>query len=263
MDFCAIFCYTEKKHGEGWNEMQPQKKETQNPSLLLENILILAAVLLFAVLCAVLLFAKMRSGGNLYLSVNSLFPLLIVSTLGYFGCLLRTRRTGNRESLLRYFEILFFVYLFVLTDFTLLNPSFGRNPRELPRNYYMEMFTNFTPFYSIYTVYIRGFIEGKINVSYLILNLLGNLCILMPLSLFLPILWKKQRKFYVFLPTVLLIGIGIEGTQFLTMRGSCDVDDVILNVGGAIICFFLLRIPPVSRLINLVVTGTKKVDKTQ
>ena len=36
--------------------------------------------------------------------------------------------------------------------------------------------------------------------------------------------------------------------QFLTMRGSCDIDDFILNFFGAVIGFSLTRIKIVRKL---------------
>lgn len=46
-----------------------------------------------------------------------------------------------------------------------------------------------------------------------------------------------MRRFYVFLPTVLFVTALIEALQFCFMRGSCDIDDLLLIAGGAFSSF--------------------------
>ena len=82
------------------------------------------------------------------------------------------------------------------------------------------------------------------------LNIGGNLAALSPLAFFLPLFWRPMRRAYVFLPTVVLTAAAIEALQFAFMRGSCDIDDLLLNAGGAVAVYLLLRIPPVSRLVR-------------
>ena len=38
--------------------------------------------------------------------------------------------------------------------------------------------------------------------------------------------------------------------QFITMSGCCDIDDVILNVMGALVMFGILRIKSINQLIR-------------
>lgn len=64
-------------------------------------------------------------------------------------------------------------------------------------------------------------------------NLGGNVGMFLPLGIFLPALWKKQRKFWRFLPTTLLTILAVELLQMFTCLGSGDVDDLLLNVLGA------------------------------
>ena len=42
----------------------------------------------------------------------------------------------------------------------------------------------------------------------------------------------------------------IELLQLLLLTGSSDIDDVILNVSGAMLFYALLRIPAVSRFLT-------------
>ncbi len=80
-----------------------------------------------------------------------------------------------------------------------------------------------------------------------VVNLAGNVAVFVPLGIFLPCLWKKQRNFGLFLLTVTGAVIIIETTQLFTCVGSCDVDDLILNLVGASIGFGIFSMPPVKR----------------
>ncbi len=83
-----------------------------------------------------------------------------------------------------------------------------------------------------------------------IVYLAGNLVGFIPLGFFLPVLFVRQRKFLTFLITVLLAIVVLELLQVFTMRGSFDIDDVILNAAGACLGFWIMR-KPVRRIISL------------
>lgn len=193
-------------------------------------------------------------GGIRHSAVYRAVLLLLICALFYCGTYLYAERTGNKQSLCRLMLFFFLLYLYLLVNLTLLDRSLGRGTHTAnvtsreKRSYYLERFVNFIPFQSIWEVYIQGFLHGYVNGYYMLLNLLGNVCALMPLSFFLPYFFKAQRKWYVFLPTMLVTVSLIEAMQFLFMVGSCDVDDLILNVGGAFLMFLLLRVPIMQRL---------------
>jgi glycopeptide antibiotics resistance protein len=189
--------------------------------------------------------------------------LVSVCLIFYCGGRLRLQRTGDRITLRRLFYLFFALYLYLLLSLTLIDVAMGRTGDFLLNNvsfrderaHYMRWFVNFVPFRSIYELYIRGLIRGYVSFSYVALNFLGNLCLCMPLAFFLPLLWKHQRKWYFFLPTLLLSVALIEALQLFFMVGSCDVDDLILNAAGAIGFYFLLRIPPIKKLIKRLLAG--------
>ena len=181
--------------------------------------------------------------------------LLIVCLLFYLGGVLYVQRTQKREVLRRLFLFFFLMYLYLLLNVTLLERGLGRNALiltegELAREYYIQYYLNLRPFYSIWQVYIQGFLNGYVNAYYTALNLLGNICVFMPFALFLPLFFKAQRRWYCFLPTVLLCVILTEAAQFLFMVGSCDIDDLILNGGGAMLLYCILKLPPMQHLIK-------------
>ena len=192
--------------------------------------------------------------------VLSCVLLLLICAVAYLGGILRVQRTGSNRIVRPLLWIFLALYLYLVLSVTVLDSGLRLDGsrlvgRETPREIYLRWFVNFTPFKSIYTVYIQGLLEDLISLPKVILNLLGNLCIMMPLAFFLPALIPPLKKWYLFLPAVTLPVLLIEATQFWLMVGSCDVDDLILNVGGAMILFFLLKLPPLARFCTRIREG--------
>ena len=192
-------------------------------------------------------------------SVNAIvraLMLALVCLILYCGGRIRLARLGDSRHMRRLFIIFFIFYIHLILTFTLVDESLGRGgdfiyydfTSDNLRAHYVKSFVNLTPFRSIYEIYILGLIKGSMNIYYTLLNLLGNVCAFMPLSLFLPLFFKKMRKWYVFLPTIIAIVSLIEALQFIFMIGSCDIDDLILNAGGALALFWIMRIPCIRRL---------------
>lgn len=74
------------------------------------------------------------------------------------------------------------------------------------------------------------------------INLLGNIILFVPLGLFPPLLWNGMRRLW---KTALLaagVMAAIELLQMLLLVGTCDVDDLILNVLGAALGYGLFRL---------------------
>jgi len=229
--------------------------------------LIHADILIFAsalILLAVYLFADLSthlSGGRTsYSPFLRCLLLVIICCIVYLGAILLRQRTG--VSLIRPLLWVFFLfYLYLLLSFTLFDVGLRLSDDRLAeegltkRQYYLKWFVNFIPFNSIYTVYIKGLVNGYVSIRYTVLNILGNLCAFMPLSFFLPRFFKPLRHWYLFLPAILFSVAAVEGLQFAFMVGSCDVDDLILNAGGALLLLFVLKIPPIRRFCDRLETG--------
>ena len=75
-----------------------------------------------------------------------------------------------------------------------------------------------------------------------IISLLGNFALFMPFGYFIPRLFEKYRVFIKFILFTFVVLLSIETIQVLTIRGCFDVDDIILNLAGAVIGFFIARI---------------------
>ena len=125
---------------------------------------------------------------------------------------------------------------------------------------YFRENTNFVPFRTV--AEFAGYIRDR-NRYYLDLsvdNLVGNLLIFMPAGVLLPALWKKQRSFCSFVLTIAAVIAGVEAVQFVTMCGSCDIDDFILNIAGAFTGFALTRLDIIKRLM-FIDAGLKKGEQ--
>ncbi len=177
--------------------------------------------------------------------------LLVICALFYLSGLCISQKATQKKYFRRIFILYFALYLYLLISFTLLDGAMGRKQYQVtlsPREYYLRWYVNLIPFKSIYGVYIKGFAKGYVNAYYVFLNLLGNLAAFMPFALFLPLYQKAQKKWYIFSLTMLLFVCMIELLQFTFMVGSCDIDDLLLNAGGAMIAYFILRIPIFEKL---------------
>ena len=75
-----------------------------------------------------------------------------------------------------------------------------------------------------------------------VINLVGNVIMFIPLGFFTARLWRVFRPLW----RCALLGGGIivcvELTQFLTRVGSCDFDDLLLNVIGICMGYGLMRL---------------------
>lgn len=102
---------------------------------------------------------------------------------------------------------------------------------------------NLTPLHTI--THFWDLLSYKGN-TYLIrlalVNLVGNVAVFVPLGFFLPCLWTHQRKLRWFLPTVILLITGVELIQLFTLRGICDIDDLILNIPGILLGFLIFHL---------------------
>lgn len=75
-----------------------------------------------------------------------------------------------------------------------------------------------------------------------LVNILGNVAMFVPLGAFLPAMWQRLQRAWKAVPVGLLTIILVEVCQLLTLRGRCDVDDVLLNMAGIILGYALWRL---------------------
>jgi glycopeptide antibiotics resistance protein len=73
----------------------------------------------------------------------------------------------------------------------------------------------------------------------------GNFIMLLPLGIYLPLLYKKLRKLsgiFAVLLISFLVSVGIEILQLATSYRSTDVDDIMLNTMGACLGFIIYQL---------------------
>ena len=113
---------------------------------------------------------------------------------------------------------------------------------------YFRENTNFVPFRTVieFIGYLRtdDAIYGDISAE----NIFGNIAAFLPIGVFSPAIWKKQRRLGSFLLTASAVITGVETIQFIAMCGACDIDDFILNIIGAVMGFGLSKLGIVKRL---------------
>ena len=110
----------------------------------------------------------------------------------------------------------------------------------------MKYSFNIVPFKTI-KLFTNGYINGYVNLKNFSINIIGNLCAFMPFGMFLPLMFKNINKYYKFFIVMCFIVLCIEILQFITMSGSCDIDDLILNVFGASIIYFICKIKYINK----------------
>lgn len=75
-----------------------------------------------------------------------------------------------------------------------------------------------------------------------VVNLVGNVVMFLPLGYLTPCIWSKTQKFRWHLIYMVLTILAIEVLQLVTLLGSCDVDDLLLNLVGTTIGYLLWKI---------------------
>jgi glycopeptide antibiotics resistance protein len=162
--------------------------------------------------------------------------------------------------------ILFFYYLFILIYMLFLDKYFGRDDKlstYLNFDLYFKNNTNFIPFATI-LFYLNGWRHHLINTSIVLTNLIGNMAAFMPMGIFLPILFKPMKKTWIFIITVGIFIVFVEIIQLITFTGSCDIDDFILNITGAIIIFVFIKSKYIQKLLDrfYIIEGQRRSIKS-
>ncbi len=102
---------------------------------------------------------------------------------------------------------------------------------------------NLEPFSMIrHFVQIVAMSDNRRLVASALVNLAGNVAVFVPLGIFLPWLWRAMGKLWLFLPVLVLVITAVEGIQYATLLGVCDVDDLILNTAGGLIGWVLFMV---------------------
>ena len=190
--------------------------------------------------------------------IIKLILLLIICILTYFGGLFLIKYNKKYKYTINKINILiwFILYVIFLLRITLFDSFFNRrnilfigNNKIIFRDY-MNYVINLIPFRVIVS-FIIDFINKAVSFDKFIYNLLGNFIAFTPFAFFLPKLFKKVNNTKTFIIAMLIIVSIIELTQFITLTGTFDIDDYILNISGAYLMFKLLNKDKIKNHLNI------------
>ena len=99
---------------------------------------------------------------------------------------------------------------------------------------------NLEPFHTI-RLFLKV-LNKQAYTSAAFINLGGNVIMFIPLGFFLPRVSPALQKFWRTMVATILIITAVELTQLFTLLGSCDIDDLILNVTGAAIGYGIFKL---------------------
>lgn len=160
----------------------------------------------------------------------------------YFGSSELTKGMTNekRSKIMKItFLVFFIIYIFLLIDLVLFEKNYGRTGLSANYDnfeYYIKNSFNIVPF-----VTIARYSPKYTSLSVFSLNIIGNLIALMPLLFFLNIFLKNKLKFQEACLVGVLASLSIEVAQLITLSGSFDIDDIILNTLGIVIAYFVFN----------------------
>lgn len=136
------------------------------------------------------------------------------------------------------FRLLFVVYVVLM-----LWLLFGQRLGTVIYEQNLAEGMNLQPFATM-AMYWR-LLKGNASPYYIrhaFINLAGNVIMFVPLGYFLPKLFEKLRALWKTFLFSLCLVITVEAVQYFTLLGTCDVDDLILNMVGVILGYLLWRI---------------------
>ena len=169
--------------------------------------------------------------------------------------LMRTRSDAVMKITL---WVIFLIYLTLLLTFTLFDEYFGRSdlrfiftaPDDVT-GIYTKTSVNLIPLKNIGNFTLK-FLKGQLSSDFFITNVGGNLLAFTPFALFVPLLTERGKRFFPFALITAIAIVFIELTQITLLTGFCDVDDLILNLGGACIAYGILSIPFITKAVTLI-----------
>lgn len=135
--------------------------------------------------------------------------------------------------------------LFLLYSAAMLWLLFGRVRHDAAGTYWdcVQHNISLTPLHTIRQFWeLLSYRHRPRLIRLALINLLGNVAMFVPLGFFLPCLWPRQRKLRWLLPTSILLITAVELCQLFTLRGICDIDDIILNVPGILLGFLIFHV---------------------
>ena len=166
-----------------------------------KKIYVVLSVVMYVIAVLILLFYLVMTFKIQFTTISRLILLCGSCLFLYFGGFFLSKYLNNNKPMKINLWIYFILYIILLLTLTLFDPMYGRSfsivdwSKELFNKYISNSF-NLIPFHTIID-YISKF-NSLYDTKTIMVNLLGNLIALMPMAIFLPLLFKKTRKLKIF-----------------------------------------------------------------
>lgn len=133
-----------------------------------------------------------------------------------------------------------------------------RTTEGIPYLHRLPMHLNLSPLRTI-RLYLRLLRSSQPHlVRIALVNLAGNIVMFLPLGFLPPLLFSGLRRWYRMLPAAAGIIAAAELLQMLLLVGTCDVDDLILNLLGTAAGYGLFALTKSRRQKNGQLTFKRK-----
>lgn len=162
--------------------------------------------------------------------------LLIAFILYIITRILIYKKTKTLNILREFFMFTFFIYFLGVLFYAFFKYPF------IPSSSPIFISGNLIPFKGIYEIIVD-------NPNYFLFNVGGNLIMLYPLGIFIPLLYNNKNNLKDIFKLSLLSTLSIEIIQLLFNVGSFDIDDIILNTLGAVLGYLTYKL--ITKFINL------------
>ena len=222
-----------------------------NGTLIVLTTRLIGFVMIFSVIPNIVLNVKVTIGGFAIPTFIIIITMIVQ---------IKKSKDMQEKNKIRNFwlKALFIIYCLLLITILFLNNEYRMGGFQNISTFSKEHFetSNIIPFTTIIG-YVSGMVSNDINTGIVIINLVTNLLLFAPMGFFIPMLFQdKIKNTKQFVLMMVILTLLIEVLQFITYRGSTDIDDIILNTIGAIIVYMLMKTKVVKKLLEKVIDIT-------
>ena len=220
-------------------------KKIINGTIIVLSTILIGFVMIFSVISNIVLNVKVTIGGFAIPTFIIIITMIVQ---------IKKSKDIREKSKIRNFwlKALFIIYCLLLITILFLNNEYRMGGFQNISTFSREHLetSNFIPFATIIG-YVSGMVSNDINTGIVIINLVTNLLLFAPMGFFIPMLFQdKIKNTKQFLIIIIILTFLVEIIQFITYRGSTDIDDIILNTIGASIVYILMKTKVVEKLLE-------------
>jgi glycopeptide antibiotics resistance protein len=216
-----------------------------------ENLLILISVVIVGFNLVIDIIPNLMLDTKMKL-ITYIFSMILV----FIDMKIKCKKFSNKEQYIkRGLTIIFIIYSILISTLLFVDGNyrrFGSNVKIFSKEHF-EYYSNLIPFRTIYA-FLSRIVEGTINLNAVLTNILGNIIVFAPYGILVPIIFKDKfdnvKNFILLMIGTVFI---VECIQFITMNGALDIDDLILNVLGAVIMYGLMKVKIIKQIVYKII----------